>query len=100
MANDKIKVEVAYATSELQKILTVEVAPGSVAYDVVMQSGIEKIFPEIDIATAKMGMFGKAIKAKDQLVEEGDRIEIYRPLKADPKASRQARAEKAKAAKQ
>lgn len=99
MASDKIKVEVAYATSEVQKILSVDVAPGSVAYDVVLQSGIEKVFPEIDIATAKMGLFGKAIKAKEQVVQEGDRIEIYRPLKADPKASRQARADKAKAAK-
>lgn len=100
MASDKITVEVAYATSEKQRILAVNVAPGTMAYDVVLQSGIDKIFPEIDIATAKMGMFGKAIKAQSQPVEAGDRIEIYRPLKADPKASRAVRAEKAKAARE
>ncbi len=98
MASDKIKVEVAYATPEKQRIVTVDVEPGAVAYDVVVQSGIDKVFPEIDVASAKMGLFGKAIQAKSQVVEEGDRIEIYRPLKADPKASRAARAEKAKAA--
>jgi uncharacterized protein len=98
MASDKIKVEVAYATPEKQRIVSVDVAPGTVAYDVVLQSGIDKIFPEIDVPNAKMGLFGKAIQPKSQAVEEGDRIEIYRPLKADPKASRAARAEKAKAA--
>lgn len=100
MASDKIKVEVAYATSDKQRILSVDVAPGTMAYDVVTQSGIDKIFPEIDLPTAKMGIFGKAIKPQAQPVEAGDRIEIYRPLIADPKASRAARAEKAKATRQ
>lgn len=98
MANDKIKVEVAYATPEKQRIVSVDVLPGTMAYDAVVQSGIDKIFPEIEMANAKMGLFGKAIQPKSQVVEAGDRIEIYRPLKADPKASRAARAEKAKAA--
>ena len=98
-SEDKIKVEVAYATPEKQKIIGVEVDQGATAADVLAQSGIEKVFPEIDLAAAKIGIYGKAIQ-KTQVMSEGDRIEIYRPLIADPKASRAARAEKAKAARQ
>ena len=96
MANDKIKVEVAYATPDKQRIVAVEVESGATAADVLAKSGIEKIFPEIDLTAAKVGIYGKAIQ-KTQVMEAGDRIEIYRPLIADPKASRAARAEKAKA---
>jgi putative ubiquitin-RnfH superfamily antitoxin RatB of RatAB toxin-antitoxin module len=94
MAEGTIVVEVAYALPEQQRIVEVEVAPGTLAIDVVKQSGITKFFPDIDIDAAKLGLFGKAIKPKTYEVEEGDRIEIYRPLIADPKASRKARADK------
>lgn len=100
MTDETILIEVAYALPEQQRIVEVNVAPGTMAYDAAVQSGITKFFPDLDLATAKMGLFGKAIKAKTQEVVEGDRIEIYRPLKSDPKASRKARADKAKAAKQ
>lgn len=96
---DKIKVEVAYATPEKQRIVSVDVMPGTTAGDVVALSGIDKVFPGEDIANADIGIYGKVIK-KTQVVEAGDRIEVYRPLIADPKASRAARAEKAKAARQ
>ncbi len=93
-----ITVEVAYALPEEQKIISLDVAEQSTAYDVVVQSGICDAFPDIDLAAAKMGIFGKAIaKPKEQALQEGDRIEIYRPLLIDPKESRKARAAKAKA---
>ena len=95
MTDNMISIEVAYALPDQQKIVTVDVPEGSMAYDAVVQSDIKKFFPEADIENAKMGLFGKSIKPKTQEVSAGDRIEIYRPLIADPKASRKARADKA-----
>ena len=92
--SDTVSIEVAYALPEQQKIINIDVPVGSYAFDAAVASKIDQIFPEIDFATAKMGMFGKAIKAKTQQVFDGDRIEIYRPLICDPKASRKARADK------
>ena len=92
-----IKVEVAYALPTKQKIIEVDVPEDSIAYDVVIASSIVDEFPEIDPETAKMGIFGKAIKPKEQRVRTGDRIEIYRPLLVDPKDSRKARAARASA---
>ena len=94
-----ISIEVAYALAGQQRIVAVDVPAGTMAFDAAVQSGIGKFFPELDIESAKMGIFGKTIKAKTQEVVAGDRIEIYRPLVADPKASRKARADKAKASK-
>jgi hypothetical protein len=93
-------VEVAYALPDRQKIIALSVPEGTIALDAVIQSNIVDVFPEIDPQTAKMGIFGKAIKPKSQVLKEGDRVEVYRPLISDPKASRKARAEKAKAKKE
>lgn len=97
MADETIRVEVAYALPEVQRIIELKVPVGTLAFDAVVQSGIARQFPDIDLETAKMGLFGKAIKPKSQVLEEGDRVEIYRPLVSDPKASRKARADKARA---
>jgi len=96
---DKITIEVAYALPEKQKIVAVEIEAGTLAIDAAKASGIDKFFPEIDYDSVKMGIFGKAIKPKTHVMQAGDRIEIYRPLQSDPKASRKARADKAKAKK-
>ena len=96
MASETIRVEVAYALPEDQRIIPVDVEPGTVAYDAAVKSKITDIFPDIDLENAKMGLFGKAVKPKTQVLEEGDRVEIYRPLKSDPKATRKARADKAR----
>ena len=95
MADEQITVEVAYALAHKQKIIPVKVAAGTSARDVVSQSGIARDFPEVDVETADLGLFGKAIK-DDYQPEPGERLEIYRPLKADPKDARKARAAKAK----
>lgn len=97
--SNTIHVEVAYALPETQKIIEIDVAEGTLAIDAAKASGIDKSYPEIDIDGAKMGIFGKAIKPKTHIMQAGERIEIYRPLISDPKASRKARAEKAKASK-
>lgn len=93
----QFEVEVAYALPDRQSIVTLQVSQGCTAYQAAEQSGIERQFKELDLANAKMGIFGKAVKPNDYLMRPGDRVEIYRPLIADPKASRKARADKAKA---
>lgn len=100
---ESIAVEVAYARPDRQKIIQLLVEPGTTALQAVERSGITKIFPEIDVATAKMGIFGQALGTKglkpaaQHELMEGDRVEIYRPLISDPKEVRRKRAEKAKA---
>jgi hypothetical protein len=89
--NAKTLVEVAYATPQKQIILECEVALGSSAREVVRQSGIEQHFAEIDLDNCDIGVFGKPV-ADDYQPSDGDRIEIYRPLIADPKEVRRQRA--------
>jgi putative ubiquitin-RnfH superfamily antitoxin RatB of RatAB toxin-antitoxin module len=88
---DPIKVEVAYARPDEQVIIPVQVAAGSTLQQAVEQSGILERFPEIDSDHLKVGVFGKLKKLSDSL-REGDRVEIYRPLIADPKEVRKQRA--------
>ena len=90
-----IRVEVAYATPERQEICSVEVPEGASAFDAVIKSDIRSLFPDIDPETSDMGIFGKVIKApKSHELRPGDRVEIYRPLKIDPKQARLNRARK------
>lgn len=99
---DLITVEVAYALPHQQKIIELLVEPGTTALQAVERSGITKFFPEIDIVSAKMGIFGQALGTKGlnppdtYELHPGDRVEIYRPLKSDPKEARRKRAEKSK----
>ncbi len=90
-----IRVEVAFARPDKQEIIALNVEEGTVAVDAVKRSGIVSVFPEIDPDTANMGVFGKALKnpASHEL-RDGDRVEIYRPLKIDPKQARLNRARK------
>lgn len=95
MGTSKISVEVAYATPEEQKIVALDVLIGTTMYEAVVQSAITDDFPQIDIDNDKMGIFGKAVKnPKEHELREGDRVEIYRPLKIDPKQARLNRAAK------
>ena len=91
--SNKILVEVAYATPQKQVILECEVEPGSTAREVVLGSGIDQHFAEIDLASCDLGVFSKAV-ADDYELSDEDRIEIYRPLIADPKEVRRQRAAK------
>ena len=87
----KTQIEVAYATPAKQIILECEIDTGTSARDAVKNSGIDQHFPEIDLESCELGVFGKAIPA-DYELQNGDRIEIYRPLIADPKEVRRRRA--------
>lgn len=92
---EKILVEVAYARPDTQVIIPLDVALGTTVAQAIEQSGILHSFPEIDMDTAKVGIFSKICK-KDQVLREKDRVEIYRPLIADPKQVRKQRAEEGK----
>ena len=92
-----IRVEVAYARPEKQKLIALEVPEGTTLYEAAVQSGITEHFPDLDLESAPMGVFGKAEPAPGKRVlQDGERVEIYRPLKLDPKEVRRARAEKAR----
>ncbi|WP_027150047.1 RnfH family protein [Methylobacter tundripaludum] len=86
-----VNVEVAYAKPEQQVIVTVAMEEGATVEAAIKTSGLLELFPEIVLSELKAGIFGVACKL-DQLVREGDRIEIYRPLVHDPKEARRQRA--------
>lgn len=88
----EIGVEVVYALPQWQKIIALKVVPGTTAFDAACRSGVQDMFPDIDLEHSDMGVFGKVIKPRDYQLQEGDRVEIYRPLIADPKEVRKKRA--------
>lgn len=93
--SDKIKIEVVYALAGEQTLLTLEVPQGTTLGDAIQASGILEKHPDIDLASNKVGIFGKLCKM-DVPLRDKDRIEIYRPLLADPKEVRRKRAEEGK----
>jgi putative ubiquitin-RnfH superfamily antitoxin RatB of RatAB toxin-antitoxin module len=96
MAEVMISVEVVYAAVDRQELIKLSVPQGTTMLGAVTASGIAQRFAELDLARCPMGIFGKVV-ADPQVrqLEEGDRVEIYRPLLADPKEIRRMRAEKA-----
>lgn len=94
-ATSVLKVAVAYVGAESQVLRPMEVLPGITAGAAIEGSGVLEQCPEIDLARYKVGIFGKLV-ALDQNLEDGDRVEIYRPLIADPKETRKRRAEEGK----
>ena len=79
-----VNVGVAYANAEKQVWLKVELADGCTVIDAIEESGILDLFPEIDLEQQKIGIYGKMTQP-DAKLKEGDRVEIYRPITADPK---------------
>ncbi|WP_442112137.1 RnfH family protein [Pseudomonas sp. NUPR-001] len=95
MAEALVQVEVVYATAEQQWLLTLEVAPGTTLREAVRMSGIAEQVAGLDIEACPLGIFGKVVaESAQQVVAEGDRIELYRPLLVDPKEIRKQRAAK------
>lgn len=89
-----IAVEVVYALLEKQYLYTVNVEEGATVEDAIKASGILELRSDINLASNKVGVFSRPVKLGDE-VHSGDRIEIYRPLLADPKELRRQRAERA-----
>lgn len=93
--NAKIQIEVVYGLAHKQKLLSLSVSVGVTVEQAIIESGMLTLFSEIDLTENKVGIWNKAVKLS-QTVQDLDRIEIYRPLIADPKEVRKRRAEKAK----
>ncbi|EJH55719.1 hypothetical protein VCHC43B1_0902 [Vibrio cholerae HC-43B1] len=92
-----IHVEVVYALPHEQRVLKLVVEQSATVEEIIRTSGILQMYPEIDLTVNKVGIFSRNVKL-DAKVRDKDRIEIYRPLLADPKEIRRKRAEQAKAA--
>jgi len=92
---NEILIEVAYALPQKQLIIPIKVKQGITAKEAIQLSGIIKKFPEIDLTVNQIGIFGKLTQL-DHVMRERDRIEIYRPLIADPKEIRRQRAAEGK----
>ena len=95
---NQINIEIAYALPERYYLKSFQVDEGITVQTAITQSGILSQFPAINLSTNKIGIFSRPIKLTDVL-KEGDRIEIYRPLLADPKEIRRKRAAEQAAAK-
>jgi uncharacterized protein len=93
MADDGVQVWVTYATAQLEFTVPMRVAPGTTIGQAIETSGVLQQHPEINLVTQPVGIYGKK-KTLDTVLRERDRIEIYRPLVADPKESRRKRAAK------
>ncbi|MFT4939076.1 MAG: putative ubiquitin-RnfH superfamily antitoxin RatB of RatAB toxin-antitoxin module [Paraglaciecola sp.] len=95
MTDQQISIEVAYALPDRQTLLEVVIEQGTTVEQAIKASGIIKRFPQIDLSKDKVGIWNRTCKLSDE-PKNGDRIEVYRPLIADPKEVRRRRAEKAK----
>ena len=90
-ARARIGVEVVYATPSRQTLVELQVAAGTTAAQAIDQSGIRNAHPEIGAGQLSVGIFGRTVPP-DSILQQGDRVEIYRPLAADPKEARRSRA--------
>lgn len=91
----ELNIEVTYALPEKQFLLSVKVKVGTTIEEAILASGILALRDDIDLKKNKIGIYSRPAKLTD-LVQDGDRVEIYRPLIADPKELRRKRAEKSK----
>jgi len=104
-SNSEITVEVAYALPDKQLLKVLNIPQGTTALDAVKQSGVLQMFPEIDLENIQMGIFSQVLGTKGLAepasyeLKAKDRVELYRPLIADPKEVRRRRAEESKAQK-
>lgn len=93
--SSKLNIEVCYALPEKQSLMCITVESNTSVEQAIVQSGILNTYPDIDLSVNKVGVWNRTCKI-DTILKEGDRIEIYRPLIADPKEVRKLRAQKAK----
>lgn len=88
-----VAIEIAYALPDRQVLIAMEVRAGTTVGEAVVQSGLSSAHKGMDVKSGKFGIFGKRV-SPDDVIKNGDRIEIYRPLTADPKDARRRRARK------
>jgi uncharacterized protein len=93
--SETMSLEVVYALPQKQEIMALKLLPGATVRQAIEASGLLQKYPEIDLAKNKLGVFAKLAKP-DSLLRDRDRVEIYRPLIADPKEVRKQRAAEGK----
>jgi len=89
----QLSISVCYALPSTQTTIEVQLPAGATVREAIEASRIVERHPEIELATAKVGVYGK-LKALDAPLADHDRVEIYRPLIVDPKLARQRRVDK------
>ncbi len=90
MACERLEIEVVYALADEQDVVALTVGPGTTAREAVELSGLVQRHQRIDTGSMRIGIFGRVV-ALDAVLRDGDRVEIYRPLVADPKQARRRR---------
>lgn len=88
---DRLRIEIVYALADIQHVKVMHLPAGTDVGAAIEQSGILRRYPKIDLTRNGIGIFGRPIR-RDQVLADGDRVEIYRPLRRDPKESRRLRA--------
>ena len=91
LSTSTIQVQVCYALPDAVFLEDLTLPAVSSVHDAIQSSGVLQRYPDVDLATARVGIFGK-LKSLDSSLHHGDRVEIYRPLQADPMESRRRRA--------
>lgn len=92
---NRLKIEVVYALRNEQVLTALEVEEGASVREAIERSGILLRFPEIKLVRGRVGIFGKGVDLASRL-RDGDRVEIYRPLEADPKEARRRRVKRSR----
>ena len=90
-----LRVEVVYALRDQQVLTALEVEGGASVREAVERSGILRLYPEIELVPGRVGIFGNPVDP-DSLLRDGDRVEIYRSLEADPKETRRRRVKRSR----
>ncbi len=90
-----VLIEIAYAEPDRAIVKSLRLAPGSCIADALRLAALDPDFSAVDLANSAVGIFGRQ-SGREQLLHDGDRVEIYRPLATDPKDARRARAREAK----
>jgi putative ubiquitin-RnfH superfamily antitoxin RatB of RatAB toxin-antitoxin module len=93
MAEPLLRIQVCYALPDESYLQEMTVAAGTTLEQALRSAGVLQQYPQIDLATDKLGIFGK-LRPPDTVLRDGDRVEVYRPLQADPKETRRRRAKR------
>lgn len=94
----ELTIEVAFATPDKQQIVSISLPQGSTVADAVLASGLSEKFPDVDLAGLKKGVWNQ-VRPDDYVLQDGDRVEIYRPLIVDAKTARRNRVREREAVK-
>jgi putative ubiquitin-RnfH superfamily antitoxin RatB of RatAB toxin-antitoxin module len=95
LSDAPLRIEIAYAEPQRAVVKSLNLPAGACVADALRLAELDADFGAVDFANSAIGIFGK-LSRRDQLLRQGDRIEIYRPLSADPKEARRARAREAR----